>query len=66
MDAEQLADTVNGLLDACYLSEDPFTTLNAELDRLRTTGEWSQLHLAQVRSMAIQTVKMIADSRSGA
>jgi hypothetical protein len=66
MYADKLQSAVTALLDACYASDDPAATLHAELDRLWKTGEWSHLEFKQLHMAALQTVKMIADSRAGA
>jgi hypothetical protein len=66
LDAERIHAAVSSLLNACYDSHDPVARLQAELDQLRASGEWSTLELAQLQLMARQTVKMIGDSREGA
>jgi hypothetical protein len=66
MDARRIRAAVTSLLNACYDSDDAVARLYAELELLRASGEWSRLELAQLQSMALQTVKMIDDSRNGA
>lgn len=59
MDADRIHAAVTSLLNACYESNDPVVTLYAEVETYRASGEWSQLQLAQLQLMALQTLKSI-------
>jgi hypothetical protein len=65
MEPDRIHAAVTSPLNACYAADDPVATLHAELDRMRASGEWSVLQLAQVQSMALQTVKSVV-ARIGA
>ncbi|MEX2140442.1 MAG: hypothetical protein WD894_14360 [Pirellulales bacterium] len=60
MDSLKTNGTVQSLLDACFAADDPVACLNFELDRLRATGEWSELEIQRLQSMTLNTRKAIA------
>jgi len=63
MQPEKIRTAVQVILSACFASDDPVACFHAEIDRLSASGEWSELEIRDLHSMALDAVQQIARGR---
>jgi hypothetical protein len=63
MDNDKLNRTSQEIVTACLSADDPVACLYSELDRLRASGEWSELELSQLQRVLLVSVKLIVSER---
>jgi hypothetical protein len=64
MDNEKINSAAQRLLTACLEAHDPVASLHAEIDRLRSTGEWTNLELRRLQEIMLDQAQQIACNRA--
>jgi hypothetical protein len=60
MDADKINTAAQALLTACFEATNPVERLHAELETLRTSGNWTAIELRRIQELTLSTVKAIA------
>jgi hypothetical protein len=60
MDAQRINSAAQALLTACFEAADPVKALHIELDRLRASGDWTEIELRRIQELTLSTAKAIA------